>query len=161
MTLYLEGMRHTYQGKFIPGNPEKYKGNPTKIIFRSSWELRFMKWCDNNEKVVWWQSEERRIPYFDPVTNKWRAYYPDFLMLYERSDGIKQLELVEVKPAKQTKPPRKNPKRKTKAWVESVKTYLTNQAKWKAAAEWCEDNGSNFRLITENELKLNRGNWYG
>ena len=118
-----------------------------------------MEWCDDSERVIWWQSEERRIPYHDPVTRRGRFYYPDFLIYFRRSDGTCQHELVEVKPFSQTKPPPKNPKKKTKAWVESVKTYLTNQAKWKAACEWCEDRGTNFRLITENELKPNRRKW--
>ena len=149
-------MRGTYKGKYRPHNPQKYRGNPMNIMFRSSWELEFMEWCDLSERVLWWQSEERRIPYFDPVEKKWRNYFPDFLICYERQDGIEVTELIEVKPAKQTKPPRKNPRKKTKAWVEEVKTYVTNQAKWKAAVEWCEDRGTNFRLITENELKPNR-----
>jgi len=152
-------MRGTKQGKFKPKNPQKYKGNPTNIMYRSSWEEDFMEWCDLNKQVVWWQSEERKIPYFDPVTHKWRMYFPDFFICYKRSDGIEMLELVEIKPLKQTKEPKRNPRKKTKAWMEEVKTYVTNQAKWKAASEWCEDRGSNFRLITENQLKPNRRKW--
>ena len=146
-------MRGIKQGKFKPKNPKKYKGNPTNIIYRSSWEQEFMKWCDSNENVIWWQSEEKRIPYYDPVAQKHRFYYPDFYLLFQRSDGSQVLELVEVKPARQTKPPKK-PKKQTKAWVEEVKTYITNKAKWEAATDWCEDHRSNFRLITERELKM-------
>ena len=146
-------MRGIRQGKFKPKNPIKYKGSPTNIIYRSSWEHKFMQWCDKTENVIWWQSEERRIPYWDPISEKYRNYFPDFYFLFQRSDGTRQLELVEVKPAKQTKPPKK-PKKQTKAWVEEVKTYVTNKAKWEAATEWCEDHRSNFRLITEHELKI-------
>ena len=152
-------MRNTLHGRFRPKNPGKYRGNPRNIIFRSSWEKDFMEWCDVSERVIWWQSEERRIPYFDPVTRKQRWYYPDFYIFFERSDGTRQHELVEVKPLKQTKAPKKNPKKKTKLWVEDVKRYLTNQAKWRAACEWCESQGANFRLITENDIKPNRKKW--
>ena len=114
-----------------------------------------MQWADKNERVIWWESEERRIPYYDPVAKRKRTYYPDFYLAYKRSDGIITETLVEVKPAKQVKGPAENPKRRTKAWLNEVYTYATNQAKWKAAAEWCEDHGANFQLITEKEL----GRW--
>ena len=145
-------MSRTYQGKFSPKNPKKYKGNPTQIFYRSSWELKFMKWCDIKEEVVWWQSEETRVPYFDPVQKKHRTYYPDFRLAIRKSDGILHEELIEVKPKKQVEGPTVNPKRKTKYWLNEVYTYATNTAKWKAAMEYCEDRGMNFRIITEKEL---------
>ena len=117
-----------------------------------------MQWCDQSEQIVAWQSEERRVPYYDPVAKKRRTYYPDFYIRYRRNDGITVEELVEVKPAKQVKGPPQNPKRRTKAWLNEVRTYVTNQAKWKAAAEYCEDRGYNFRLITEKEIKPWLGN---
>ena len=139
-------MSGTLKGKFRPKNPEKYRGNAGEIIYRSSWEMKFCDWCDKNEKVEWWQSEEKRIRYYDPVQKKWRTYFPDFYLGYRGRE-----ELVEVKPWRQVKGPPENPKRKSKAWVNEVQTYVTNQAKWKAAMEWCEDRGSNFRLITEKD----------
>ena len=148
----------TLQGKFRPRHPEKYLGNYGNILYRSSWELKFMQWCDQSEQIVAWQSEERRVPYYDPVAKKRRTYYPDFYIRYRRNDGIIVEELVEVKPAKQVKGPPQNPKRRTKAWLNEVRTYVTNQAKWKAAAEYCEDRGYNFRLITEKEIKPWIGN---
>ena len=148
----------TLQGKFRPRHPEKYLGNYGNILYRSSWELKFMQWCDQSEQIVAWQSEERRVPYYDPVAKKRRTYYPDFYIRYRRNDGIIVEELVEVKPAKQVKGPPQNPKRRTKAWLNEVRTYVTNQAKWKAAAEYCEDRGYNFRLITEKEIKPWLGN---
>jgi hypothetical protein len=71
-------MSGTLKGKFRPKNPEKYRGNAGEIIYRSSWEMKFCDWCDKNEKVEWWQSEEKRIRYYDPVQKKWRTYFPDF-----------------------------------------------------------------------------------
>ena len=146
-------MSSTLKGKFRPKNPEKYRGNAGNILYRSSWELEFMKWCDTREEVLWWQSEEKRIPYFDPVTNKRRMYYPDFYLERLCSDGIKRKTLVEVKPARQVDGPPVKPKRRTKSWVAEVHTYVTNQAKWKAAKEWCEDEGSDFQLLTEKDVK--------
>ena len=142
-------MPGTLKGKYKPRNPQKYKGNPTEIYYRSSWELQFMKWVDKNDKVIWWQSEEKAIWYYDPVSKKKRRYFPDFIVYYERSDGTCMTEVVEVKPQSQVDPPPKNPKRRTKAWMNSVRTYLTNQAKWQAAANYCENEGYNFRLLTE------------
>ena len=142
------------QGKYRPIHPEKYKGNAGMIYYRSSWEYKFMEWCDLNEKVLCWGSEENRVRYYDPVAKKTRTYFPDFYVKYVRKDDIIVEELVEVKPARQVRGPAQNPKRKSKAWLQEVYTYATNQAKWKAASEWCEDRGMNFRLITEKELKL-------
>ena len=148
-------MSGTLKGKFRPTQPDKYRGNAGEIYYRSSWELQFMNWADKNDKVLWWQSEEKRIPYYDPVQKKRRIYYPDFYLAYKSSDGIIRETLVEVKPQKQVKGPAVNPKRRTKRSLQEVYTYTTHQAKWKAAMEWCEDNGANFQLITEKEL----GRW--
>ena len=147
-------MYKTLHGKYKPKHPNKYKGDHRNIVYRSSWEFKFMKWCDDNDRVIWWMSEEFRIPYYDPVSRSHRSYYPDFFLAYKRSDDIITETLVEVKPKKQVKGPAKNPKKKTKSWLAEVYTYATNQAKWKAAAEWCEDNGANWQLITEKELGL-------
>jgi len=145
-------MSKTLQGKFRPKHPEKYRGDAGNILYRSSWELDFMKWCDKREEVIWWQSEEKAIWYYDPVAKKKRRYFPDFFFAHKRSDGIIMETLVEVKPKRQVQGPPTNPKRKTQAWLREVHTYVTNQAKWKAAACWCEDRGANFQLITEKEL---------
>ena len=48
--------RFTYKGRYIPENPKKYKGDPTNIIYRSSWEKQMMIYFDNNEHIVEWQS---------------------------------------------------------------------------------------------------------
>ena len=147
-------MAKAKQGKFRPKHPEKYRGDCGEIYYRSSWEEKFMKWCDGSAAILCWQSEERRIPYYDPVQKKRRTYFPDFYVKYKRADGIIVEEIVEVKPHKQVKGPPVNPKRRTKAWLNEVYNYATNTAKWKAAASYCEDRGYNFRLITEKELNV-------
>ena len=146
-------MGRTLKGKFRPKNPDKYKGDPTNIIYRSSWERAFMNWADRTGAVKSWQSEEKCVWYFDPISKKKRRYFPDFIVNIER-DGVIITEVVEVKPQAQIDGPPVDPKRKTVAWVNAVKTYIINQAKWQAATEWCEDRGYNFRLISEKHLGL-------
>ena len=145
-------MSHTLQGKFRPRNPSKYKGNAGDIIYRSSWEKNFMEWCDKSESVLLWQSEEKRVRYYDPVKKRNRTYYPDFLVKYINKDGRVLTEMVEVKPIRQVKGPNPNPKKRTKSWMNQVNTYITNQCKWKAAEEYCQDQGWTFRLLTEQNI---------
>ena len=137
-----------YQGKYRPSFPRKYKGDSTNVIYRSSWEYKFMKWCDNTSSVEEWGSEEIIIPYVSPVDGRRHRYFPDFYVKIGRKKY-----LVEVKPYKQTKEP-KTQKRNTKRYINEVVTYAVNQAKWKAATEFCVDNGWEFMLITEKELKV-------
>ena len=147
-------MKRNHQGLFRPKNPKKYKGDPGQIVYRSSWEKIFMNYCDLREDIQKWNSEEVVIPYYDPIQKKWRRYFPDFLVQYKNKEGIIMTEIVEVKPYKEVIGPPVNPTRKTKSWVYEVKTYVTNQSKWKAASEFCENRGRNFRLVTEKELGI-------
>ena len=147
-------MTRTLKGKYKPRNPKKYKGNPTNIIYRSSWERTFCKYCDLTESVEQWQSEEKAVWYYDPCTKKKRRYFPDFIIKFKDSKGIMKTEMIEIKPAKQVAGPNPHPKRRTQSWMNEVRTYITNQAKWRAAMEYCEDRGWNFRIITEKELGL-------
>jgi hypothetical protein len=142
-----------YQGKFNPRNPEKYVGNHKNIVYRSSWELKFLQWCDRNEKILRYGSEEISIPYYDPVKKKVRRYFPDAFVEIVHVDGRKRKYLVEIKPKKQTIPPKKGSK-KSKTYINEVYTYATNEAKWKAAKEFCEDNLLEFKIITEEELGI-------
>jgi len=142
----------TLKGKYKPRNPEKYKGNPTNIIYRSSWERTFMKYCDLTEGVEQWQSEEKCVWYYDPVAKKKRRYFPDFIVKYKNKKGVTHIEMVEIKPSKYVVGPNPQPKRRTKAWMNEVRTFITNQAKWSAAREYCENRGYSFRIITEKEL---------
>ena len=141
-------MRNYKQGKYFPRLPSKYKGNPRNIIYRSSWERKFMLWCDQTPSVQEWGSEEIAIPYISPADGKRHRYYPDF---YVKVNGKKYM--VEVKPARQTKEP-KTQRRHTKRYISEVVTWSVNKAKWKAATEFCKDYGWEFMLITEKELKV-------
>ena len=149
-------MSKTHKGTYRPRNPEKYRGDHTQIEFRSSWERIFMKWADLNESVKKWSSEEMCLPYFDPIQKKTRRYFPDFIIQVMDSDGLIQTHMVEVKPHAEVIGPDRNPKRKTKSWVYAVKMYVTNQAKWEAAREYCKKKGWEFRIVTEYELGLKK-----
>mgnify|MGYP002038412478 CR=1 FL=1 len=144
------------KGRYLPRNPEKYKGDASQIIYRSSWERTFCKWCDLRESVKSWSSEEMCIWYYDPVKKKKRRYFPDFIIKVMDSDGLIRTQMIEIKPDKEVKGPEKNPKRKTKSWVYAVHTYVTNMAKWDAARDFCEDRGWQFCIITEYELGLKK-----
>lgn len=139
------------QGYFKPQNPKKYIGDPTEIVYRSSWEKRVMEWCDTNQNVTRWSSEEIVIPYMSPVDNRMHRYFVDFYVEAVGRDGQTRKMLLEVKPKAQTQEP-KPTKRKTKRYVTEVMTWGVNQAKWKAAQEYCHHKGWEFKLITESEL---------
>ena len=142
-----------HKGRFHPSNPEKYVGDTSSIIYRSSWELKFMRYCDRNNNIISWASEEFSIPYVSPVDNRVHRYFPDYLIKVKESTGKIKTYVVEVKPKKQTTPPKK-PKRQTKSYLYECQMYAVNQAKWIAAKEFCLDNGVEFKIITENELGI-------
>lgn len=144
---------NTLKGRFIPKNPQKYRGNPNKIIYRSSWELRFMRWCDNHPDVLKWASEELSIRYISPIDRKYHRYFPDFLIQKKTANGSVQTVLIEIKPAKQTRPPT-TPKKRTKKYLNEVLRYEINKAKWNAAIEFCNQSGITFQILTEAELGI-------
>ena len=145
-------MAESIKSLYKPTNPKKYTGNPRNIICRSSWERRFCNWCDINESIIEWGSEEFWIPYRAP-DGKVRRYFPDFIMKVKEQTGEIKTYVIEVKPAKQTRRPKPR-KKVTKSYLYECKTYEVNQAKWKAAKEWCADRKVEFKIITEKELGI-------
>jgi len=146
-------MGESIKSRYYPEYPNKYKGNPNNIICRSSWERKFCRWCDLNENVLEWGSEEFWIPYKSPVDNRVHRYFPDFIIKVKEKTGELKTYIIEVKPKKQTVPP-KQKSRVTKSYINEVKTYAINQAKWKAADEFCKDRLIEFKIITEDELGI-------
>jgi hypothetical protein len=146
-------MAESIKSLFKPTKPKKYKGDARNIICRSSWERRFCNWCDINESILEWGSEEFWIPYLSPLDNRTHRYFPDFIIKVKESTGDIKTYVIEVKPKRQTKPPIKK-KRVSKSYIYEMKTYSVNQAKWKAADEWCKDRKIEFKIITENELGI-------
>ena len=142
-----------YKGRYNPVNPKKYKGNSQNIIYRSLWERKFMVYCDTNDKVLEWGSEEIIIPYISPWDSKVHRYFPDFYIKVKQSSGNLKKFIIEVKPKKQTRPP-KPVERKTKRWINEVRTFGVNEAKWKHATKWCKDNDMEFKILTEEELGI-------
>ena len=141
----------SYKGKYYPSFPRKYKGDPTNIVYRSLWERKFMVYCDKNQNILEWASEEIAIPYRSPIDNRVHRYFPDFYMKVKETNGKIKNYVIEVKPAKQTKPPAK-PKRQTKGYIREAYEYAKNQAKWKMAKEFCADRQWEFKVVTEKEL---------
>lgn len=145
----------TYKGRYTPVYPDKYIGNRKNIIYRSSWELQVMKWCDHNSKVIEWSSEETIIPYRSPIDSRIHRYFPDFKILIKNDKNELISWLVEVKPKKQTLPPKKKTYKGsiTKKYVQEVQTYAVNQSKFEAAEQYCINKGWKFMLLTEDHLK--------
>ena len=141
-----------YKGKFKPKNLSKYIGDPTKIVYRSLWERRFMVYCDNEDRILSWGSEEIVVPYMSPIDNRMHRYYVDFIVEVLQRDGTKRVKLIEVKPKKQCSPPKKQ-KRATRRYISEVKTWGVNSAKWEAAKEFAENKGWEFQILTEKELQ--------
>lgn len=144
------------QGYFNPLNPQKYVGDPGKIIFRSSWEKKFATFCDLNEKVLAWSSETIQIPYQNPVEGGTKTYNIDFYLKIRKEDGSIKEYIAEVKPSKKLNKPqltgsRINEKRMN-AHIVQMKEYAINMHKFQAAQEWARARGWDFIIITENFL---------
>ena len=149
----------SYKGKFKAKNPNKYKGNPTNIIYRSLLERRFMVYLDNTPSVLKWSSEEIVVPYVSPLDRRVHRYFPDFYMKYKDKNAMIVETLIEIKPSKQTKPP--DPKRKltktgrtSKRYLKEVNTYIINDAKWKQAVKFCNERGWNLKIVTEKDINI-------
>jgi hypothetical protein len=136
----------TYKGKFTPKNPDKYLGDAKAIVYRSLWERQAFRWIDENAAVESWASEEIVIPYICLTDKKQHRYYPDIYMKLKNGKKF----LIEIKPEAQTKPP--TPGKKTKRLVEQTLQYAKNISKWRAAEEFCKDNGVTFQIWDENML---------
>jgi len=144
----------SYKGRYTPINPKKYKGNPSRIIYRSLWERKFMVYCDTNNSILEWGSEEVIIPYLSPWDGRVHRYFPDFYIKVREHNKTTKKYIIEIKPKKQCKPPVATPKRKTKKWFGEVKTWGINEAKWKYATKWCENNGMEFKILNEDHLNI-------
>ena len=146
-------MAESIKSRFKPLHPSKYQGNPDNIICRSSWERKFCQWCDRNNSIIYWASEEISIPYVSPKDNRVHRYYPDFVIKVKEKNSKIKTYVVEVKPKKQTLPPKKK-KKITKSYIYECTTYEVNKAKWKAASEYCKDHLIEFKIVTEDELGI-------
>ena len=140
-------MAKSYRGLYRPNNPKKYVGNTKQIVYRSLLERRFMRYCDLNEDILYWASEELPVRYYNPLDKKYHRYFPDFVVKTVNNDKY----MIEIKPSRQVAKP-KPPKKKTKSYMRESFEYIKNQAKWQAAKSYCDDNGMQFKVITEKDL---------
>ena len=140
-----------HKGRYVPNKPKKYRGDYNNIVYRSSWERRFMLYCDRSDAIIEWGSEEIIIPYRSPLDGRMHRYFPDFYIKVKQADGSIKKMLIEVKPKAQCGPP-PIPKRKTKRFLNEVRTWGVNKAKWDAAIEWCNDRGIEFKILTEDHV---------
>lgn len=154
-------------GLYIPKNKDRVlmvndKGG---MYYRSSWEYKTMIWLDNLESVRKWGAECIKIPYQLKKPDKSgvlsisnHTYYPDFYYELEFNDGQVRKILLEVKPLKQSIEPKIiEGKRYTKNQLKNLRydidEYNRNMSKWTAAIKWCDNNGAEFRLLTEKTIK--------
>lgn len=147
-----------YSGKFNPRNKSKYKGDFTKITYRSSLERNLMNWLDNRNSVIAWSSEEVIVPYRSPLDGKMHRYFVDNYVEYVTKEGEVIKMLIEVKPDSQTRPPKKKANTATvkikNRYIRECATWAVNEAKWKAAGEYCKRRDWEFKILTEKQLKL-------
>jgi len=140
-------MPRTYKGKYTVKHPSKYKGNLEEVVYRSNWEKSVMIWLDNNSEVAKWNSEDFIVPYYYDVDKKWHKYHVDFWIKFKNGNVL----LVEVKPKKQTEPPKSKSPRSRRSLNEAF-AYIKNRNKWEAAQQIAQDNGYKFAIWTEDEL---------
>lgn len=144
---------NTYKGFYQIKNPEKYRGDPLNCIYRSSYEKKFMKYCDGHPSVVWWSSEELVIKYWNPYKKREARYFPDFVVAIKTRTGEVKTYVIEVKPLSKTLQPKKK-SRVNRRFVAETVEYEVNKAKWNAAMSFCQENGWIFKIMTEKELNI-------
>ena len=142
----------SYKGWFTPKNRSKYKGDSENVVYRSSWELRVMKWLDESPSVIWWASEELIIRYKSPIDQKMHRYFPDFIVRLKHKNDTESTVVIELKPQKQTVKPVQ--KRKTNRFLQEAATYAVNQEKWRAADLFCKEHGWQFKVLTEKDIGI-------
>lgn len=149
--------RQYHQGKYVIANPEKYEGDISKITFRSSWEKKLMVSLDHDPNIIAWGSETFHVPYFSQVDNKMRRYFPDFIVKYKDRHGNIKIDIIEVKPYKETIPAKKTGGKNSKQrFVNESLTFQRNTDKWEACHAFAKKNGMTFKLMTEYDLGIKK-----
>ena len=136
-----------YSGKYIIKKPSKYRGDPSKVTYRSHWEKLCFMWCESNPDVKYWSSEEVVVPYYYDVDKRYHRYFIDLKVVFKNGKTV----LIEIKPAKETEPPKRPDK--SKRYIGEALTYVKNMNKWEAANSFAKDRGWEFQIWTENTLK--------
>lgn len=143
------------QGYYQLQNAEKYIGDPSQIVFKSSWERKFCTYCDINPNILKWGSEVATIPYIGPDQKTHRYHIDFYIETANHETGVNNKILVEVKPHGETlmpKPPTKSTAKAMESYEYSLKMYQKNLYKWAAAKQYAIERGMKFMIITENQL---------
>lgn len=140
--------KHYKQGYYKPINLQKYIGDSNNIIYRSNLELLCFRYMDNNNNILRWGSEIVKIDYFDISTNKKRIYFTDLYAEYINKENVITKAIIEIKPSKQTLPPKGG-----KYYKQKSLEFLKNTCKWNAAKAFAKSNGMNFLILTEEQLR--------
>jgi hypothetical protein len=157
----MERTHMAWKGRFKPVNTDKYIGDINKIVYRSSWEWKFMRYCDHHNHILEWSSEEIAIPYFNPVKRKKglnSRYFPDFwIKVVDKNKKTKKI-LIEIKPDIDTRPPviKEGTSRSNRTLKKKLVTYAINEAKWTAARAFCKKQGWEFQVMTEYDLGIKK-----
>ena len=141
-----------YKGNYKLINPSKYIGDPTSINWKSLWERKVCRYLDLNENIIRWGYEPVKIPYFSHVHKKIKKYIPDFIVETKRKDGSIETTVLEVKPLSQSVKPQMGKKQSKKSFLRETIQYEVNQAKWKQAKRFCDQQGWLFKVVTEKDL---------
>jgi len=160
----------TKQGYYKVRNKEKYIGDPSLIVYRSSWEFAFCKWADYSPSILRWSSEPIKIPYYDRISKleeckklgldpnnpkNWviKNYNTDFWVEVDKGGDRPEKWFVEVKPKHKLKkpspPPPNSPLKEIKRFNIQAKEYIINEAKFAALDEWAKKHGAKFYIFTE------------
>lgn len=138
------------QGYYTVINQNKYIGK-YPIIYRSSWERKFCRWCDLNENILSWASEPFSVKYFSVLDNKYHNYFPDFYIKMKEGDTLTEY-VVELKPKAQLQRPNE-PKKKTKKSIENfnflLESYVKNLCKTDALQKMADKFNYKVMILTE------------
>ena len=147
--IYERNNSHFYKGLFKPRNPKKYRGNAKNIVFRSHWELEYMRMLDEKDNCISWASEEFSIKYYHPIKLCYKRYFPDFFVEMRQKDGKIFKAIVEIKPANQIAQPRRKKNGKMQRFIYESMTFAVNRAKWEAAVKFCKEHKLKFYVVTK------------
>jgi hypothetical protein len=119
-----KGKLKTRKPNFMEGTIISEKMNGKEVHYRSGYEREVYQYLEVLPEVVSYDTETIEIPYF--FEGKQHKYLPDLQIVFTDAS----IEVWEVKPASQTTLPR-------------------NEAKWKAARDFCRIRGWKFNVMTE------------
>ena len=141
--------RRSYKGKYTLENPDKYVGDKSNIIWRSTWERTAFKWCDRNDNIIKWNSEEIVVKYISPVDNKFHRYYVDLFVEFKNGKRL----LIEIKPSSQVFQPVLTKGKHQKTILYEHQTFVVNSAKWKSAREYAKTINAEFVIFDETVIR--------